>query len=399
LKNELTRELEFGTDLRFFNNRIGLDVSYYKKNTFNQILELDVPVESGASRRVVQAGNIQNQGLEVLLTANPIRGRNFNWNATFNFTRNRNKIIELYPGVPSKELELAFGADVVAKAIEGEEYGIVETGYGYALYQAKDADGKPISHPGNGLKVIGSAPNGSTAGAYTFMRSQDYDGTRKQLGSIMEKFLLGTTQELSYKNFNLNVQVDSKIGGLMASATHQYGSANGSLKNSLFGRTAELGGVQYTDNNGVTHNDGIIPEGVLNNGISVTVGGQAVDLGGMTYADAVAQGYLKPIPAYVYYENLTQWSSGIREYSVFENSWVALREVSVGYNLPSSLTSRLKINSLRVSLTGRNLGYLYKTAKDGINPEGIFTNRAAGFAEYGGWPYVRSLGFNINAGF
>lgn len=399
LKNELTRELEFGADIRFFNNRLGFDVAYYKKNTFNQIIELSVPVESGATSRVLQAGNIQNQGIEALVSANPIRGKNFNWNATFNFTRNRNKIVELYPGVTSKDLELAFGADVVAKAIEGEEYGVVETGYAFATYQAKDAQGKPIDHPSNGQKVIGSAPNGTTNGAYTFLRTQDYDGTRKRLGSIMEKFMLGTTQELTYKGFNLNIQVDSKIGGLMASATHQYGSANGSLKNSLFGRTAELGGVQYVDDNGVTRNDGIIPDGVLNDGIKVTVGGQTVDLGGMAYSEAVAKGYLKPLPAYVYYENLTQWSSGIREYSVFENSWVALREVSVGYNLPSSMVRKIKFNSLRVSLTGRNLGYLYKTAKDGINPEGIFTNRAAGFAEYGGWPYVRSLGFNINAGF
>jgi iron complex outermembrane recepter protein len=398
LKNELSRELEFGADIRFFKNRLGFDIAYYKKNTFNQILELPVPVESGASSKLLQAGNVQNQGIEVLVTANPLKTKYFNWNSTINFTRNRNKIIELYPGVSSKELELAFGADVVAKAIEGQEYGVVETGYAFATYQAKDGDGKPISHPNNGKRVIGSAPNGSTNGAYTFMRTQDYDGTRKILGSIMEKFLLSTTQEFSYKNFNLNVQVDSKVGGLMASATHQYGSSNGSLKNSLFGRTAELGGVQY-DDNGVTKNDGIIPDGVLNDGITVTVGGQTVDLGGMAYAEAVNKGYLKPIPAYVYYENLTQWSSGIREYSVFENSWVALREVSIGYNLPASMIKKIKFNSLRVSITGRNLGYLYKTAKDGINPEGIFTNRAAGFAEYGGWPYVRSLGFNISAGF
>ena len=145
--------------------------------------------------------------------------------------------------------------------------------------------------------------------------------------------------------------------------------------------------------------DGIIPDGVLNDGISVVVGGQTIQLGGMSYAEAVSKGYLKPIPAWVYYENLTQWSSGIREYSVFENSWVAVREVSLGYNLPANLAKKIKFSTLRLSVTGRNLGYLYKTAKDGINPEGIFTNRAAGFAEYGGWPYVRSLGFNINAGF
>lgn len=398
LKNELSRELEIGADIRFFNNRLGFDVAYYKKNTFNQILELPVPVEAGASSRILQAGNVQNQGIEVLLTANPVRGKDFNWNSTFTFTRNRNKIIELYPGVTSKELELAFGADVVAKAIEGEEYGVVETGHAFATYQAKDAAGKPISHPSNGMRVIGSAPNGSTNGAYTFLRSQDYDQTRKKLGSIMEDFLLGTTQEITYKNFNLNFQIDSKFGGLMASATHQYGGANGSLENSLPGRNAELGGVQF-DDNGVTRHDGIIPEGVLNDGLSVVVGGQTIDLGGMTYAEAVSKNYLKPIAAYVYYENLTQWSSGIREYSVFENSWVALREVSVGYNLPASLTKKISFNTLRVSLTGRNLGYLYKTAKEGINPEGIFTNRSAGFAEYGGWPYVRSLGFNINATF
>jgi iron complex outermembrane receptor protein len=138
---------------------------------------------------------------------------------------------------------------------------------------------------------------------------------------------------------------------------------------------------------------------VLNDGITVNVGGQVIDLGGMTYADAVKNGYLKPIPAYAYYENLSQWSSGIREYSIFENSWVAVREVSLGYNLPAAFAKKFKMNTLRVAVTGRNLGYLYKTAKDGINPEGIYTNRAAGFAEYGGWPYVRSLGFNVNATF
>jgi iron complex outermembrane receptor protein len=232
------------------------------------------------------------------------------------------------------------------------------------------------------------------------VRSGDYNGEKKELGSMMEKFLASTTQAFNYKNINLSFQVDAKVGGLMASGTHQYGSANGSLANSLFGRDAASGGVAYTDNAGVTHNDGIIPDGVLNDGLSaINAAGATVDLGGMTYADAVQQGLLKPIPAYAYYENLSQWSSGIREYSTFENSWVAVREVSIGYNLPAKLTQNLKLNNLRVALTGRNLGYLWKTAKDGINPEGIFSNRAGAFAEYGGWPYVRSLGFNIQAGF
>ena len=319
------------------------------------------------------------------------------------FTRNRNKIISLAPGVNAYQLELAFGADVVAEAIPGSTYGTVVTGSAFATYQAKDANGNDISNPNNGKRVIGTPPlHDYIAGAgayYTFLRSQDYDGSNKTLGNIMENYLAGTSQDFNYKNFTLSFQIDAKIGGLMASATDQYGGQSGAFKSSLFGRDAAHGGISYTDAGGASHDDGIIPDGVLNNDINVTVGGQTINLGGMTYADAVKNGYLKPIPAYAYYYNLTTWGSGIRAYSVFENSWVAVRQISVGYNMPQSITKKMNLNSLRISLTGRNLGYLYKTAKDGINPEGLYNNNSAGFAEYGGLPYIRSLGFSISAGF
>ena len=403
LKNELSREIEFGADLRFLNNRLGIDAAYYKKNTHNQILNLPASAESGVSSRLINAGNIQNQGIEILVTANPIKTKNFNWNATLNYTRNRNKIISLAPGVQSYQLELAFGNDVVAQAIPGSTYGTVVTGSDFASYQAKDAEGKNIASPSNGKRVIGTPDNAAyIAGAgtyYTYLRSSKYDGSNKTLGNIMENYFAGTTQSFDYKSFNLSFQVDAKIGGLMASGTHQYGGQTGAFKSSLFGRDAASGGVAYTDAGGATHDDGIIPDGVLNDDINVSVNGGTVNLGGMTYADAVGKGYLKPIPAYAYYYNLTTWASGIRAYSVFENSWVAVRQVSVGYNLPASIVKKISFNSLRVSITGRNLGYLYKTTKDGINPEGSYNNNASGFAEYGGLPYIRSIGATINAGF
>ncbi len=400
LKNQLTREIEIGADLRFFNNRLGIDFAWYKKNTYNQIFNLSAPSESGITSRVVNGGNVENTGIEILLTTVPVRNKNLTWNANFTLTRNRNKIIEIAPGVPSIDLELAFGADVVAKAVAGGDWGAVETGFGYAYYQKKDAEGKPVDHPSNGQKVIGSASYGTTGGYYTYMRQQDYDGTKRILGNIMEDFMAATTQTVNYKNFFLNVQIDAKIGGLMASATHQYGSANGSFKNSLFGRDETSGGITFTDNNGNVRHDGIIPDGVLNDGITaVNSSGQTVDLGGMTYKEAVDEGLLKPVPAYAYYENLSQWSSGIREYSIFENSWVSLREVSVGYSFPARVTNKIKCNNLRVSLVGRNLTYLYRTTEGGVNPESIYSNRSAAFAEYGGYPFVRSLGFNVNAAF
>jgi iron complex outermembrane recepter protein len=119
----------------------------------------------------------------------------------------------------------------------------------------------------------------------------------------------------------------------------------------------------------------------------------------MSWQEAYDKGLMLPKTALEYYEDLTQWSSGIREFSVFDNSWVALREVSVGYNLPKSLYSKLKLNNLRVNLIGRNMTYLWKNAKGGINPEGLSSNNAAAFAEYGGQPYVRSMGFSVNADF
>ncbi|MCW3091232.1 MAG: SusC/RagA family TonB-linked outer membrane protein [Ferruginibacter sp.] len=395
LKNQLTKEMEFGTELKFFNNRLGIDAAYYKKNTYNQIFSLPAAAESGVGSRIINAGNIQNQGIEIVLTGTPIRSKNFQWNTTVNFTRNRNKIIELAPGVNSYELELGFGADVKAVAIPGSDYGILQTSYGYASYQKKDASGQPIASPNNGKKVIGD-PAYADFGM-TFLRSGTYDGSTKDLGSIMEKYLLSNLNNFSYKNFVFGFQVDAKVGGLMGSGTHQYGSANGSLANSLFGRDAESGGIAYTDANGVARNDGIIPDGVFIDGYKSPLNG--ADIGGMTFKEAFDKGLVKPKPAYQYYDDLSNWGGGIREYSIFENTWVSLREISAGYNFPVSVTKKMRMNSLRLSAVARNVVYLYKTAPDGINPEGIYTNRAAGFMEYGGYPYVRSLGFTLNASF
>jgi iron complex outermembrane recepter protein len=396
LKNREAREWEIGTDLRFLNNRIGLDFTYYNKNSSNEIFSLPVASEAGVSSRIVNGGKIENKGIEIILRASPIDNSQFQWNTLFNFTRNRNRVVELPEGVESQQLTLAFGADVYSIAKPGLDYATIATPYAYATYQKRDAEGDPVAHPSNGERVLGAASG--TSGYLTYLRSGAYGQGAKELGTAMEKFLLSNINTFSYKNFTLNVQVDAKIGGLMASATHQYGTSNGSLKNSLFGRDAENGGVQYTDEGGTVRNDGIIPEGVLADGIKSILDAD-LDLGGMSYADAVAQGHLRPIPARNYYENLTQWSSGIREYSIFENSWVSLREVSLGYNVPASFASKVRLQNLRLSVIGRNLTYLYRTAKDGINPEGLKSNAAGEFSEYGGLPFTRQMGFSLTAGF
>jgi iron complex outermembrane receptor protein len=391
LRNRLARELEFGADIRFFNNRLGIDATVYNKITTNEILNLSTTSESGVDKRIVNAGKIQNKGVELLITATPVKRENFEWNTSVNFSRNRNKVLELVEGTNTYELNLGFGSDVKSVARVGKDYGTIITGYGFATYQSADNN-----NPSNGQKVIGSIDG---EGGIGYVRNGNYGSKAdKELGTVMEKFLASNINSFRYKNFTATVQTDAKIGGLMSSGTHQYGSSTGAFAFTLPGRNKELGGVTFTDAEGTVRNDGIIPEGVLADGFNVVVDGQPTDLGGMKYAEAVEKGYVKPIPAYAYYLNLTQWSSGIREYSTFENSWVSLREVSVGYNVPASLLGKAKIQSLRVSLVGRNLGYLYKTAKAGINPEGLYSNKAGEFMEYGGLPFSRNLGVSVNIG-
>ena len=374
LKPMRAREFEFGLEAKMLDNRIRFDVAYYKKNTFNQILNLSAPAESGITSRQINAGNIQNQGIEAVLSATIVRKKNFEYTTTVNFTRNRNKVVELYPGVTQVELDLAFGADVQSVARAGKEYGTIITNYAYATND-------------KGQRVLNSDG--------LFIRSGSYGQGFKEVGSMMENFLASNLHEIRWKNFTMFAQLDAKIGGKMASATHQYGSQYGSFESTLYGRTKETGGVEWTDATGVKRQDGIVPDGVFGKG--VVINGQNVE--GMSYAEALKLGLKQPIPAWSYYNGIASWGTGIREYSIFENSWVALREVSVGYDLPKAMAKKVAMQRLRLNLTGRNLFYLYNTTPDHINPESVFSSRAGAFAEYGGMPWVRQFAVSLNAGF
>ena len=389
LRNRLAREIELGADIRFFNNRLSFDFSYYNKITKNEILSLPTTPESGVNSKLVNAGRIQNKGIEILASATPVKNDKFEWTTSINFSRNRNKVLELVEGSDTYTLSNGFGADVSSVARVGKDYGTVVTAYAYARYESSD----PAL---NGKKVIGA--NGSASGGIAYLRSGAYGQGSKELGTVMENFLASSINSFRYGNFTATVQADAKIGGIMSSGTHQYGGSQGAFSYSLPGRTTDLGGVSFTDAQGVARTDGIVPDAVMANGFMAVVDGAPKDLGGMLFADAVAAGYVTPIRADFYYNNLTNWGAGIREFSTFENSWVSLREVSIGYNVPASLLNKAKVQSLRVSLVGRNLGYLYRTAKDGVNPEGLYSNRAGEFMEYGGLPFSRNLGVSVNIG-
>jgi len=391
LKNELTRTHEFGSELKFLNNRIGLDATYYKSSTFNQILSLPVPIESGANSKKINSGEITNEGIELALSATPVKTRNFEWNTTLIYSKNRNKIVELAPGVSQYDLAWGMGSDVKVVAIPGGNYGDIQTKYAFARYQATDAAGNKIDDPNNGQKVL---KYGAADGSY--VRSADYGQGYVSVGNMNPDFLASWTNSLSYKDFSFDFMLDSRFGGDIQSSTYNYGVDMGTLKSTLLGREG-FGGIEFEDNG--VKKFGVIPEGVFQKGQQ---GKNGQDLTGMTWQAAYDKGYVNPLATDYYYNSLGEWGTGIRENSVKECSWIVLRSASISYNVPKRLLSKTKLFSeARFTVVGKNLFYLYNSLPDNINPEGSsYNNSAAGSVfEYGGSPYTRSVGLIVNLSF
>ncbi|WP_394675453.1 SusC/RagA family TonB-linked outer membrane protein [uncultured Sphingobacterium sp.] len=381
---------ETGTDLRFLNNRLGIDFTYYQKNTKNQIINLPVSQESGVSNALINSGHIRNQGIEAKIYGTPIKKENFSWDVAFNYTRNRSKIIALAPGVTVSSLEGDDGIRAIAEV--GGEYGVMVASYGLARFQARDGSGNPIDHPSNGKYVMSPTTTGAS-----YVRSQNYaQGLDKEIkiGSTQPKFLGSIINTVNYKALSLSVMLDSKFGGYVYSPTYNYGSQTGQIASTLYGRKGEAGGIQFKDANG-NEAWGLIPDGVFAQG--TMLGGK--DVGGMSYQEAVDQGLKNPMLTYAYYNNTYGWGAGIREKSAFESSWVMVRDVSVSYDLPRTTASRFKLNNLRMTLSGRNLGYLYNSLPDNINPEDYRTTGSASAFLGGGTPLIRSFSVTLNTNF
>ena len=371
LKPEKQHAVELGLDMRFLNNRLGFDFAWYKTNTKNQILNLPVASESGVSSRWINAGNIQNSGIELLLTATPIETDDWHWDLSFNLTRNRNKIISLAEGVEKYQLK-GGGIDTQAWATVGGAYGDIYTSYGYKRNE-------------NGEKLLNA--DGS------YIRSNE----SVKIGSIQPKFLWGMTTSLSWKGITFNAVVDARFGGDIYSGSYYYGMNSGNIASSLAGRDTQYGGLErpLTDGTGRVANDGVIPEGVFQDGSVI----KGVDVSGMSYQEAYEAGLVNPLSAYKYYDNVYGWSGGIREEGIHKCSWIALRELSLHWQLPKKWVQKVYMQNVNVGLVCRNVGFLYNSLPDNIHPEGLNTTYSSEYLESGGAVFSRNIGFNVNVSF
>jgi TonB-linked SusC/RagA family outer membrane protein len=193
LKPEIVKNLEFGIESRFVNNRIGFTATYYKSNSTNQLLQVALPVATGYSNQYINAGNIQNKGFELVVNGNPVRGSDFNWDVTFNFAMNRNKVVSLSEEVKIFYLGGGFGRSATPVVEEGKSYGDL-----LAFRWATDDKGNRLV---------------TAAGKPAITQAQEY------IGNFNPKATLGFTNIFNYKAFSLRVLLDGRVGGTIVSGT------------------------------------------------------------------------------------------------------------------------------------------------------------------------------------
>jgi TonB-linked SusC/RagA family outer membrane protein len=329
LKPQFTTSIELGTDLRFFQDRIRLDLTYYNQTTVDQLISVPISPTSGFTSKNINAGEITNKGIELTLGATIVKSASgLQWDMTVNWARNRNEIVELYPGVDSYVLGTYWSLQVAA--IPGERFGSL-FGYGFQ----RDPNGNVIHV--NGLP--------------------QRDATARILGNYTEDWRAGISNDFSYKGINFSFLLDMKYGGDLYTMTTTWGRYAGVLDETLVGRET-----------------GIVGKGVIANG----------------------DGTFRPNDVAVTAEqyNKAAFVNTLAEPSIFDGTYVKLREVRLGYTIPNSLLGNLPFRDINLSFVGRNLALLYSTVPH-IDPETAFSNSNVQGIEFGQLPSARSLGFNL----
>jgi len=399
IKPEKKNSFEAGLDFRVFNNRAGIDFSYYNEKINNQIGTIPIPGESGYNSMLSNIGSLTNKGIELSVRVVPVRNHAFEWESTFNYWRNRTMISNLRPEVGEYKTlggDIQYGNfRVGSAAFDGGEYGVLMSDT-KPLEWSNTSDAKD---PRNGMKVL--TWSDTRRGAY-YTRSNKVE----KVGKIQPDFEGSWNNQFKYKNLSLDILIDARYGGNIASYSNKYGTAYGYLQTSLASRDAAHGGVawttNYSDSKGQQFIDGVVPDGVFANGQKVvTPNGVSQDVSGLTYKEALSKGYVEPTHAsYFTYRN-NSWSTGVINPDWFsEVKYIALRNVTLNYNLPSSLAKKIKASTLSVALNARNLCYLYNSLPNHLNPESFRgTSSTETFRERSFSPYTASYTLSLSVGF
>ena len=338
LKPEQTISKEIGVEMAFMQNRLGFDLTYYHTNTLDQIMPAAVTTSTGYNSTYVNAGNIENKGIELSLYANPIKTADFSWNVNVNFTRNRNLVLSLYN--ESQNLQLAsFQGGVTLNATVGEPYGILK--------------GKTWKYL-NGEKLV------KANGRYDMTTT-----TTNNIGNVNPNWIGGVNNSFRYKDVTFSFLIDVKSGGSVFSLDQYYGAATGVLEES-----ALLNDKGNPSREEVANGGGIIVPGVKADGTKNDV---RVENWYGTYGYA--------------YNPQHQF--------VYDASYVKLREANLTYSLPRSIVAKLGgVKGVDLSVYGRNLWIIHKNLPHSDPEENLSAGNLQGY-QSGAYPTTRSIGFNV----
>ncbi|PIF34251.1 TonB-linked SusC/RagA family outer membrane protein [Flavobacterium sp. 9] len=361
LKPETTRSTEVGLEASFWKNRLHFDFAYYNTNSLDQILEIKTTAASGYNSQLINAGKINNHGVEIQLDGNPVQTENFKWNVAVNYAKNISKveILDYDKQIQNYTIGTSGGVDVLASV--GQAYGAL-----YGTAYLRDANGN-IVVGANGLPK--ADPQKRVLGHYT----PDYTG--------------GVTNTLTYKNLELSFLVDASVGGQIFSGTNRTGNYTGVLDQTMPGRDAANGGLSYYVT-GTTKT--LLPAGATAPG-----GAQVYDDGMIfkgVYADGTPNNTL--LSAQEYYKA----SYNISEAYLYSSTYVKLREVKLTYNVDKKLVKKLGLAGASFTAAGRNLFFIYKDAPN-IDPESAFNTGNAQGLESLSLPTTRSVSLNVNLKF
>jgi len=350
LQPEMTTEFELGTDVRFFNGRIGIDAAYYNRESDMQIFSLPADPATGYTTMVVNFGKVGNKGYELLLNTVPVRSKDFEWGVDFNFSKNYNEVKSLPDGVEGKS-QLVKYDDVITYAEVGKPIGTIWTN----LTQHTE-DGKIICDPKTGLP---------TQGAYEY---SGYNTQNDWIGGISTSF--------RYKNFSASATMDIRWGGKMYSRTKTLLWFTGnSIENT------------YNDRKAFVVPNSVVP---------------------ITDAEGNVTGYAEnDIPITLYSSTYQYYMNGNDSYplegglcKLVDRSYAKLRTVSISYDIPSKIVAKAHLKGVRISAVGNNLFLWTPSSNCYIDPDQGYTTDIRGmFGEIACTVPTRYFGFNVQVKF
>ena len=358
LKPTRTNSFEMGLELKFLKNRIGLDFTYYSQLSKNQIMGMASSSTSGYGYRLINAGEIENKGVEIALNTRPIQTKDFSWDLNFNFSKNSNKVKKLVDDMDMFELEKATWLDVQVAAKVGENFGSI-VGPDFQ----RNENGDILIDPSTGLPM--------------------YDKSNHVLGNASWDWTGGVHTNFSYKNISLSAVFDVKVGAdlysMSARAAHETGKSMATLE----GREAWYKSEEARQAAGYAKDSpdwmptgGFIAPGVIDNGDG-------------TYREND-----------IVINPEKYWMSVCRNAPsmfIYDNSYVKCREITLSYTLPKAWLKNV-VDGLTISFVARNPFIVWKNIPN-IDPDSNYNNTTGMGMEYGSLPSRKSYGFNVNVKF